>query len=216
MPSGAEGEAERATSDEAAPTAGPGRNSPRFDVRVVTSIDALIRAFTVRSLVYLSDQGCPYDEEFDGNDFAGLHVLAELDGEPIGTLRLRFFADFAKLERVALRKDFRQSTYARRLIRYGLEICRRKGYRQVYGHAQVRLLRFWQRFGFREMPGRDRFVFSDHEYTEILCPLDSHPDALHLGSDPMTMIRPEGEWDHASVLDQSTLRGASNPNQDHK
>lgn len=182
-----------------------------LDIRVVSSLNEYLRTATVRSLVFIGDQQCPFDEEFDGNDFTGLNVLASVEGEPAGTLRLRFFADFAKLERVAVRREFRSMPITGPLIRYGLEICRRKGYRLVYGHAQVRLLRFWRRFGFRERSERARFVFSDHEYAEILCPLTPGSDAVTLDSDPLVIARPEGDWDRPGILEVSASRPPTNP-----
>jgi hypothetical protein len=37
---------------------------------------------------------------------------------------------------------------------------------------------------------------------------DLHPpaDALHVDSDPMVLIRPEGEWDRIGVLERSVAR----------
>ncbi len=187
-------------------------NAPTLHLEVVSNMEHMMKVVTVRSLVYMADQECPFEEEFDGNDFVGMHVLATLGSEPVGTLRLRFFAGFAKLERVALRKEFRQSDITKKMVHFALDICRRKGYRMVYGHAQVRLLRFWRSYGFREMENRDRFVFSDHEYTEIVCELSEHPQAVTLDSDPMMLIRPEGRWDEMGVLEFSAAREATNPN----
>ncbi len=181
----------------------------RFNV--VSSLDDFMRVQTVRSLTFMAEQDCPYDEEFDGNDFTGIHILARYDREPVGTLRLRFFSDFAKLERVAVRRQFRRSAFAGTMIRYALAVCARKGYSLVYAHAQVRLLDFWKTVGFVEMPGRDRFVFSDHEYAHVSRSLPADPKAVTLDSDPLTIIRPEGQWDQPGVLDLSVTRGATNP-----
>ncbi len=190
----------------------PNSNAPKLSLRVVSSIEDWMQVVAIRSLVYIGDQDCPYDEEFDGNDFAGLHVLACVGNEPVGTMRLRFFADFVKLERVALRKEYRQSQAARKMIQFGMDVCRRKGYRTVFGHAQVRLLRFWRSFGFEERVGRPRFIFSDHEYAEIVAEFESHPEALTMDADPLQMVRPEGQWDRPGVLDMSSTREATNPN----
>ncbi len=193
-------------------TSRPHTNAPALSLQVVSNMEHMMQVVTVRSLVYMADQECPFEEEFDGNDFVGMHVLARIGSEPVGTLRLRFFADFAKLERVALRKEYRQSDVARKMVHFGLNICQRKGYRVVYGHAQVRLLRFWRSFGFEERTNRPRFVFSDHEYAEIACHLQEHPEAVTMESDPMMLIRPEGRWDEMGVLEYSAAREATNPN----
>ena len=58
-------------------------------VSVVTTPEALAQAFAIRSQVYIGEQKCPYEEEFDGNDFCATHFVAYIDGEPAGTLRVR-------------------------------------------------------------------------------------------------------------------------------
>lgn len=55
---------------------------------------------------------------------------------------MRFFADFAKLERLAVRRAYRRSGLAFALVRAGIELSRVKGYQRIYGHAQKRLVPF--------------------------------------------------------------------------
>ncbi len=179
-------------------------------VKVARSIEDLMQAFAIRAAVFLSEQNCPYAEEFDGNDFTATQYLGFVGDEPASTCRTRYFADFAKLERVAVRREFRKSGIAAQMINYSLDLCRQKGYRRVYGHAQARLVPFWQKFGFEPINDK-KFVFSDHEYVEIECQLAPHPDPVMVGKDPMVTIRPEGDWDQPGVLEQSATRPATNP-----
>ena len=67
-----------------------------------------MRVAAIRNSVYIGEQECPYEEEYDGNDLSATHLLAYIGDEPVGCLRLRFFADFAKFERIAIRKEFRK------------------------------------------------------------------------------------------------------------
>ena len=187
--------------------------APVVGVKVAHSVEEMMRAFAVRAAVFLSEQNCPYAEEFDGNDFTATHVLGLVGAEPAATMRIRYFADFAKPERLAVRKEFRKSGITAEVIKFGIELCRRKGYHKLYGHAQVRLLPFWQRYGFQPT-GRDSFVFSDHEYIEIRCDLEPHPEAITGDVDPLVMVRPEGDWDRPGVLDRSGARPATNPTGD--
>jgi hypothetical protein len=59
--------------------------------------------------------------------------------------------------------------------------------------------------------GRDRFVFSDHEYVETIRELTPPDDAVTIDSDPLVVLRPEGAWDRPGVLDRSARRPATNP-----
>ena len=175
-------------------------------ITVARTFDDLMKVVAIRNAVYVGEQECPYDEEYDGNDFAATHLLAYIGDEPAGCLRLRFFADFAKFERVAIRKEFRKSRAAIKLVQAGLKLCQKKGYRRVIGHAQTRLTTFWTRFGFQPMPDRKPFFFSDYDYIEMVAELEPDPDAIAITVDPYVAIRPEGRWHVPGVLEASLSR----------
>ena len=78
------------------------RNEPppaEVTVKVASSLEELMQVFAIRAAVFMADQECPYHEEFDGNDFSASHIVAYCDGEPAATIRLRYFSEFAKIER---------------------------------------------------------------------------------------------------------------------
>jgi predicted GNAT family N-acyltransferase len=187
--------------------------SNSLTVSVANTLNDLMQVVAIRAIVYMSEQVCPFDEEYDGNDFAGAtHLIVRRCGEPVGVLRLRWFADFAKIERVAIRREERGRQATLALVNYAVKLAERKGYRLIIGHVQARLLPFWKRqFGFYPREGRAPFVFSDHEYIEMQGDLRPPPDALGLDTDPLVLLRPEGEWDRPGVLDRSAARPATNP-----
>ena len=115
----------------------------QLSAKVAATADEIAKVFALRSAVFMSEQDCPYDEEFDGNDYCATHILGTVDGEPAAVLRVRYFADFAKIERLAVLPRFRRTLIMKTVVESGIEICRRKGYRMLYGHAQKRLTRFW-------------------------------------------------------------------------
>ncbi|HSM95585.1 MAG TPA: GNAT family N-acetyltransferase [Rhizomicrobium sp.] len=180
--------------------------SQRIGVSVVRSIEELMRVFTVRSAVYVAEQNCPYAEEFDGNDFCATHLLGYVGNEPAGCMRIRCFADFAKVERVAVRAEFRHSRLVHRLIRAAIALCRTKGYRRLYGQPRTDLLRFYRHFGFTTFPGSRILWFSGVEYTEVMLELERKDGALSIGADPYVLIRPEGRWHRPGVLEHSAER----------
>ena len=180
-------------------------------ITVARSFDDLMRVAAIRNAVYIGEQECPYEEEYDGNDLSSTHLLAYMGDEPIGCLRMRFFADFMKFERMAIRKEYRKSRAAILLAQAGIKLARKKGYRLAYAHSQLRLVDFWGRFGFRPLEGAKNFVFSDFEYVEIVADLERDPEAVAIGSDPYVLIRPEGRWHVRGILEASAPRGATNP-----
>lgn len=179
---------------------------PRLDVRVARTMDDLLKSFSIRSATYVAEQLCPFDEEFDGNDFCATHLIGEINGEPAGSIRVRFFSDFVKIERLAVRREFRQSKLAFRLVRAALTHASRKGYRRAYGHSRTDLTRFWGIFGFKPLEGRPSFMFSDVEYVELHADLVAAIDSIAIGVDPYVIIRPEGAWDTPGPLDRSAIR----------
>lgn len=180
-------------------------------VRIARTMEDLARVFSVRGATYIAEQRCPYEEEFDGNDLCATQLLGEIDGEPVGCLRIRYFAGFAKIERLAVRAEYRNSRLAFEIVRYGIEHCRLKGYTKIYGHSRSDLVRFWRTFGFREIKGSAPFLFSDVEYREILLETESSNAAVKIGDDPMMLIRPEGAWRERGPLDRSLDRRVSVP-----
>ena len=189
----------------------PKAGAKAIGIAVARTFDDLMRVAAIRNAVYLGEQQCPYDEEYDGNDLAATHLIAYIGDEPVGCLRVRFFADFAKFERMAIRKEYRKSRAAILLAQASLRLAAKKGYRRAYAHSQSRLVDFWKRFGFSPLEGAKPFVFSDYDYVEIVADIAPDADALKLGADPYVIIRPEGRWHVPGILEQSADRPATNP-----
>jgi predicted GNAT family N-acyltransferase len=195
-----------------------GANTPardrRMQVKVARGADDLLMVYAIRAAVFLAEQACPYTEEFDGNDQCATHFIGFVGGEPACCLRARYFADFAKLERLAVRKEFRRTRVSFDVVRTAVEHVRRKGFRRIYGHAREGLEKFWAHFGAKPLaPGRD-FVFSDYRYCEMIAEYDALPGAIGLDSGPYVIVRPEGDWDRPGVLESSAEREVREPQDD--
>lgn len=192
------------------------RQRPRYDrhragqmpngIEVVHGMDDFLKIAAIRAAVYIGEQSCPFAEEFDGNDFAATHLLAYVNDEPAGCMRIRFFGDFAKMERLAVRKEFRQSNIAFDLVRASVDLCKAKGFRKLYGHARQDLLPFWQRFGFKILENGAPFEFSDQVFVEMVDEMTPGPSALKLSDGPYRLIRPEGRWHEPGILEASAQR----------
>ena len=53
-----------------------------LSVTVARSMEDIMRVMSIRSAVYVAEQRCPHDEEFDGNDFSATHLLGYVGDEP--------------------------------------------------------------------------------------------------------------------------------------
>jgi predicted GNAT family N-acyltransferase len=184
-------------------------------VTVARSIEDVMRAIAIRGAVYMSEQECPYDEEFDGNDFSATHLLGYVGNEPVGCLRIRYFADFAKFERLAVRREFRNLGVGSQLVRAAIELCQIKGYRRICAHSQKRLTKFWSDLAFHTLESVREFIFSDFDYVEMVLDTAPHPQAITIGVDPYIMIRPEGRWHVPGILERSAIRPVTRPSVDH-
>lgn len=102
---------------------------------------------SVRYAVFVDEQGIDPTFEIDENDGAADHALALEDssGEAIGTARL---LPDGHIGRVAVLQSHRRAGVGRRLIELLLQIALQKEMSQVFLHAQMTSLLFYERLGF--------------------------------------------------------------------
>jgi predicted GNAT family N-acyltransferase len=178
--------------------ASTGHNSIR--VEIVTTQEQLQHAYTIRAICFMEENGVTAGQSFDGNDLQATHAIAYAGQEPIGALRIRWFKDFAEIERMAFRKAYRNPHYVRALAEFAFKHIARKGYSRVVTHAAPIYARLWQRmYGFKQAE-KPPVLFAGHPepYIELIKELDVPENAITLASDPTIMFRTEGEWDIAS------------------
>ena len=188
------------------------RQSDRHaEVRIARGFDDLLMVYAVRSAVYIAEQECPFAEEFDGNDHCATHLIGFIKGEPAGCIRVRFFHDFVKFERLAVLKKFRKSSLAFELCRSAVDLARRKGFRRLYAHSREGLEGFYARFGATPMGSDRKLSFSGFNYTEMLLEMEPSQDAITLDSGGHVILRPEGDWDRPGILEISATRPVRDP-----
>lgn len=185
-----------------------GNNSSRLTIKIVETEEERLKAMLVRAIVYMHEQQCPFDEEFDLNDHTATQIVGLGDnGEPVLTARIRYFNGFAKMERLAIRSEFRGRGYAHQLLTFMLNVCRQKGFSRFYLHAQERLQPFYEGYGFQAVGGD--FSFSDHGYVEMVMNEASHfpQPSLQIGSQPMALNRPENNFFASGPLERRAGMG---------
>ncbi len=104
-------------------------------------------AMAVRALVWLSEPGAKYATQFDENDYNSSHVLLWVGDEPVGTVRIRWFSEFARFERMAIRQGYRSFRIFRQLVGFAMDLCAAKGFKTVIGVARPPGDKFWKRYG---------------------------------------------------------------------
>ena len=108
----------------------PSHNQIRSEI--VTTYEQLLHAYAIRSICFMEEHGVKAQQTFDGNDYQATHVIVYSGDEPIGTLRIRWFKDFAKFERTAFRKAYRNTHIVKVMRGFLVRSCSPQRIRQ--GH----------------------------------------------------------------------------------
>jgi predicted GNAT family N-acyltransferase len=116
---------------------------------VAESEDDLRKVMAVRAIVFCEEQSVPYDIEIDEFEDSSIHILGQLKDEPIASGRLRFVKDYAKIERLAVRKAYRRQGYGELLLKYMLDLAREQRFSKFKLHAQVVTESFYLKHGFK-------------------------------------------------------------------
>lgn len=110
------------------------------------------KARSIRKHVFIEEQECPPEEEWDGHDDASRHVLGWVEGEAVATARWRTVPHdediVAKLERFAVLPEYRGEGYGTQLVQVVLEDARQAGFSTFLVHAQSHLEAWYEEFGF--------------------------------------------------------------------
>lgn len=106
-------------------------------------------AFSIRRRVFIDEQRVPADEEFDAEDETALHVIAIMDGAPVGTGRLLIYRDWARIGRMAVLPAYRRSGAGRAIVERLMAAARERDVTRVMLHAQTQALPFYEKLGFR-------------------------------------------------------------------
>jgi predicted GNAT family N-acyltransferase len=118
----------------------------KIQVNKVSDTDSLEKVFAIRREVFVSEQNCPPELEWEHED-ESTHFLATVDGVPAGASRWRKTDNGYKLERFAVLKQFRGQGVAQELVRTVLaDLPADAGY--IYLNAQILAVGLYKKFGF--------------------------------------------------------------------
>jgi predicted GNAT family N-acyltransferase len=127
----------------------------QMDVTPVQSDDDWAKARSIRKHVFIDEQDCSPDEEWDGYDDTSRHVLGWVDGEAVATARWRTVPHdeeiVAKLERFAVLPEYRGQGHGTQLVRTVLADARRAGFDTFLVHAQSHLEDWYEELGFHSI-----------------------------------------------------------------
>lgn len=120
-----------------------------INIRVANDWNCRMNALAITAAVFVGEEGGALESFVGDNDFTATYLLAFVGDRPAGTVRVRFFADFARVERLAILKTFRQLSVLNALGRASMNLARKKGYQYICGVAREDVAVFWRRMGGR-------------------------------------------------------------------
>jgi predicted GNAT family N-acyltransferase len=120
-----------------------------IEVKKVTEQQELDKVFAIRKEVFVHEQNCPPELEWEYED-ESKHFLAKVDGEPAGAARWRKTANGHKLERFAVLGKFRGFGVGAALVKAVLaDLPANADY--VYLHAQTQAVGLYEKFNFNKL-----------------------------------------------------------------
>ena len=105
----------------------------------------------IRKSVFQEEQGVDSAIDFDGKDGTSNHLIASLNGEYVGTARIRYLDETtAKIERLAVLPIARGYGVGKKIMQKALEVIDSKNIPEVLIHAQEYIKGLHQQLGFEQ------------------------------------------------------------------
>lgn len=117
-----------------------------LSIDVTQDLEACLK---LRFEVFVDEQGVPVEEERDALDDTATHLLALQDGTPVGTARIVFQGETAKIGRVCVVKSARGTGLGAKLIEACVSVAgNQAGITRAKLGAQTHAIGFYEKLGF--------------------------------------------------------------------
>lgn len=121
-----------------------------MEVREARTKSELAAALELRERVFCGEQGVSFEADQDGRDREATHIVAVDDGVVIGTCRLLFRGEVARLGRLAVERERRGENVAAEILRAADRIATQAGSESIALHAQTYAQALYARAGYQE------------------------------------------------------------------
>ena len=105
-------------------------------------------ALEVRRQVFIVEQKVPETVERDAYDQTATHIVAIVDGNVVGVVRLLFLPEHVKIGRVAVVRERRGLGIANAMMRFAMAEARAGGATRFYLTAQLDKVSMYEKLGF--------------------------------------------------------------------
>jgi len=120
------------------------------EVRKARSEEEVAAALALRSRVFCEEQGVSFEADQDGRDSEATHIVAVDDGTVIGTCRLLFRGQVARLGRLAVEPERRGDGVAAAILREADRVATQAGAESIALHAQTYAQSLYEHAGYEE------------------------------------------------------------------
>lgn len=120
----------------------------KLEVKEIKNPEDLEIAFDIRKIVFVKEQNVPIDLEMDGLDSQAKHFIAYLRKIPIGCARISIEGKCAKLERIAIIKEYRNMGFGKELTNNLIKYCKQQNFKEIRLHSQAYISDFYKKLGF--------------------------------------------------------------------
>jgi predicted GNAT family N-acyltransferase len=120
------------------------------EVREARSESEVSAALELRERIFCGEQGVAFEADQDGRDPEATHIVAVDDGVVIGTCRLLFRGEVARLGRLAVERGRRGDGVAAAILREADRIATGAGAESIALHAQTYAQSLYERAGYEE------------------------------------------------------------------
>jgi predicted GNAT family N-acyltransferase len=119
-----------------------------LEVRLARNPHEVDAALRLRERVFAVEQGVRPEADRDGRDHEATHLVAVEDGQVVGTCRLVFQGEVARLGRMAVERDLRGRGLGAALLREAEGEALATGARRISLHAQLPARSLYERGGY--------------------------------------------------------------------
>jgi predicted GNAT family N-acyltransferase len=120
----------------------------KIQAKKVSDPETLEKVFAIRREVFVDEQNCPPELEWEFED-ESIHFLATVNDEPAGASRWRKTDKGYKLERFAVLQKFRGMGVGQSLVQAVLDDLPADA-TYIYMHAQLPAIPLYEKFGFEK------------------------------------------------------------------
>ena len=119
-----------------------------MEVRPPRDAGELREALVLRERVFCGEQGVSFEADQDGRDPEATHIVAIDEGAVIGTCRLLFRGQIARLGRLAVERGRRGDGVAAAILREADRVAGQAGADSIALHAQTYALALYSSAGY--------------------------------------------------------------------